>query len=52
VTVKDLIKILENLDKNLNIYLFQTDNNIISLEEEMIDTTLSDRVDINIPDTE
>lgn len=50
MTVKDLIKILESLDEQLNIYLFQTDNSIISLEEEMIDTTLSDRVDINVPD--
>jgi hypothetical protein len=47
--VKELISVLEYLDGNLEVYLFQTNSEIIPLEEKMIDTTISDRVDINLP---
>ena len=47
--VKELISVLENLDGNLEVYLFQNNSEIIPLEEKMIDITISDRIDINLP---
>jgi hypothetical protein len=50
MTVNDLIVFLQQEieDKNLPVYLFKSDE-IKELTQDMFDLSISDRIDINIP---
>ena len=58
MTVQDLINLLNDIsDKSLPVFLYKNEvifpphktDYLIELTEEMIDLTITDRIDINIP---
>lgn len=49
MTVKQLISFLQDIEnKDLPIFIYQ-DHDIILLKKDMIDLTIDDRIDINLP---
>lgn len=49
MTVSELINLLENVkDKNVKVFLYN-DTEILEIENWMVDTSIDDRIDINIP---
>jgi hypothetical protein len=51
MTVNELISLLENVEnKNVGMFLYTQYGEIIEISPDMIDTSIDDRVDINVPD--
>ena len=49
MTVNELISLLENVEnKNVGMFLYTQYGEIIEITSNMIDTSIADRVDINI----
>lgn len=48
MTVQELINLLENVkDKNVRVFLYNGE--ITEINSDMVDTSISDRIDINVP---
>jgi hypothetical protein len=48
MTVNELISLLENVEnKNVRVFLFNGE--ILEIEPDMVDMSINDRIDINIP---
>jgi hypothetical protein len=51
MTVNELISLLENVEnKNVGVFLYTQYGEITEISPDMIDTSIDDRVDINVPD--